>query len=255
MFLSDRILLYYATEGQRRVFHHIWSSIVLLGLEMPDESHLVAALIAAMKVYSLSLAIKKREIVLFTKMRIPNVFHFKIRIGQLETKPAAKCLGSMCPFIRSCGLGQRLGETCLAKPALSPATRSPPGRISLLHGFRTSTDGVVSIYHLAMERQTFYRLKIELGRDTFAKEERTPSFNRWKRDWEAETDIADTAQHTECGRWHVRRASLSAENGFSVTPENIFGAMHQRDDTWNCHLQVVYVQSVLRAKKVDLDGP
>ncbi|KAG8333579.1 hypothetical protein J6590_108038, partial [Homalodisca vitripennis] len=94
-------------------------------------------------------------------------------------------------------------------------TRSPPGRISLLHGFRTSTDGVVTIYHLAMERQTFYRLKIELGRDTFAKEERTPSFNRWKRDWEAETDIADTAQHTECGRWHVRRASLSAENGFS----------------------------------------
>ncbi|KAG8274452.1 hypothetical protein J6590_107943 [Homalodisca vitripennis] len=67
--------------------------------------------------------------------------------------------------------------------------------------------------------------------------------------------MSDSVQHTECGKWHVRRDSLSAKIGFAVTPENIVRAMHQREDTWNCHLQVVYVQSVLQQKKVDLDGP
>ena len=191
------------------------------------------------------------------------------------------------------------------------------GALRVASAYRTVSEpavmviaGVLPIHHLARERQVIYRRKAE-GRDIVAREERDRSFERWQREWEAESrgrwtftlipdvrtwverqhgevdyyltqllsghgyfkaylhkigkvaspaclycpGVTDTARHTffDCNRWHARRASLFAEIGVDETPENIVGAMLQGEDNWNCVKH--YVQSLLRAKKVDLDRP
>lgn len=134
-YLTDRVLLYDTTEGQRRIpvtsgaaqgsilGPDLWnvSYDSLLRIEMPDETRLVgyaddvAALVAARNVeeaklkletvmlrvnewmqdHGLSLAISKTEIVVLTKKRIPRIFPVRIGNAQIETKPAAKYLGVM----------------------------------------------------------------------------------------------------------------------------------------------------------------
>ena len=134
-YLSDRVLLYDTTEGQRRIpitsgaaqgsilGPDLWnlSYDSLLRLEMPDETQLVgyaddvASLIAArdvdqaklklrtvmdtvsewMRVHGLSLALNKTEIVVLTKKQIPTIFPVQVGGVKLETKPAANYLGVM----------------------------------------------------------------------------------------------------------------------------------------------------------------
>ncbi|XP_054283423.1 uncharacterized protein LOC129000486 [Macrosteles quadrilineatus] len=75
------------------------------------------------------------------------------------------------------------------------------GALRVASAYRTVSEpavmviaSVIPVFHLARERQAIYRRRPEVDRETAAREERNRSFDRWQREWEAESR----------GRWTAR---------------------------------------------------
>ncbi|KAG8282121.1 hypothetical protein J6590_043666 [Homalodisca vitripennis] len=78
--------------------------------------------------------------------------------------------------------------------------------------------GINPIYHFARVKQAIYLRGTEVDRDTAAKEERDRSFDRWQRDWEAESrglGPPDSSQTFDHG-WNGSTVRQSRQLGLSV---------------------------------------